>query len=813
MHRRAAVGVFWLLAACGIGNQQTLKGKDLSVYFSANPFRLEVEGKGGKRLLAGSRLLATHDRPDSVSQILPGWDDYRANEAPWRTATRGRMVNVGRDYARAFFRLDEKSSEEPVSLDVSLAEDRVHILLRVSDERLNKLRLELFAGEDEHFFGLGERFASVDHRGLSLYSWAEEGGLGAGESATPPLGQFPYPNGASMTYFPVPFVHSTAGYSLFANTTRRTEMHMASEAPDRFAVAVNGRELPVVIYTRERPLDRLDDYTADTGRPMIPAPWVWGVRKRSSAFSVVFGIPEYQLLRQRNLPVTAFDDTVHFLPDNSQHGRETDLLWGTKTLHEWGYKVTAYNTPYVSASDLDARDDYLFGRDHGLFQLAPDGKPATTVFISGELHTLVTIDLLNPDGFTWYQTLLKRTLALGYDGWMNDFGEYTARDSVMFDGRTGEETHNLFPVLSAAAAHGLLEQERPNDYWFYVRSGYVGTQQYAPQVWGGDSEASFDDTQGLPSAVRGGINLGMVGVYQYGSDVTGFKCTTGDAHDKENFIRWLQFGAVSPQFHEENACANPLAKQSKWNLWNDEETQDAWRMTASFHTRLAPYLRTLALEANQTGTPIMRHPFLTHPEARDGWFVSDSYFFGPSLYAAPVVRRGITTRQVWLPPGRYIEWTERTVHSGPAFVEVPAPLMRLPLFLVENTLLPMLDAEVQTLAPATEPSVISEATRADVLDVIAALGPDGRAEMTLSDGTSIVLTRGGGGAGTFGTTVGATELQACASCSVVDDMSGQVSRARFNSAKTTTFDIAHGDLRAQVSGGTARRIRFEILRM
>jgi len=272
----------------------------------------------------------------------------------------------------------------------------------------------------------------------------------------------------------------------------------------------------------------------------------------------------------------------------------------------------------------------------------------------------------------------------------------------------------------------------------------------------------------------------MVGVSQYGSDVTGFKCITNDPHDKENYIRWLQFGAVSPLFHEQNACANPISRQTKWKLWNDEETQDAWRQTASFHTRLAPYLSAMAVLAHDTGTPIMRHPFLTHPEERDGWAVEDSYFFGGSFYAAPVVRRGVTTRRVWLPPGRFVEWTERTVHQGPGFVDVPAPLMRLPLFLVENTLVPMLDADVQTLAPATEPSVVTEQSRAGVLDVIAVISRGGHAEMQLVDGTFIALDRA--------------------------DVAGE-STAHFTNGGT--FD----DITASVSGGPTRAYRFEVIRL
>ena len=53
--------------------------------------------------------------------------------------------------------------------------------------------------------------------------------------------------------------------------------------------------------------------------------------------------------------------------------------------------------------------------------------------------------------------LLQTALDLGYDGWMHDFGEYVARSSRFFDGRTGESMHNRFSVLSTKAAYDLLK--------------------------------------------------------------------------------------------------------------------------------------------------------------------------------------------------------------------------------------------------------------------------------------------------------------------------------------------------------------------
>jgi len=428
---------------------------------------------------------------------------------------------------------------------------------------------------------------------------------------------------------------------------------------------------------------------------------------------------------------------------------------------------------------------------------------------------VAAVDLTNPDAAEWFQGLLKRTLDFGYDGWMHDFGEYTARDSVFFDGRRGDEMHNEFPVLSAKAAHDIMEKERPGDYLFFVRSGYAGTQRYVPAVWGGDAEATFDETQGLPSSVRGGLNLSMTGVPYWGSDMTGFKCLTDAPNDKEVFLRWVEFGAVSPIMMEQNACSNPVGEhKTKWKLWNDEETMDHYRKYAGLHTRLEPYFVALANEAARSGRPITLHPFLLHPKEAAAYSVEDAYYLGPALYVSPVVRRGETEKTTWLPPGAsYVHFDDLTVHEGGADATVPAPLGKLPLFLVSGNLLPLLDPSVQTLAPATDPSVVTAEDVADRLDVRVALEPGQSATLTLADGTVLTATRGDG-TGNPNALTEATEatIADCALCFVATE-EGDVARLRVNGEDAESSDVSVEDVHVTSQGGPSRRVRWDVLRI
>ena len=799
-----------------------LRAGDVAVHVALQPFEIKIlDGKGREvlRTLTGADQkygapAATRDDGVDGIKVIPGWDGFTSEERDWEHGVNGRVVS--QDASSASFELGAGSGA--IRIDIAIDGPRVRIKTNAAltsaepADAWNRASLSFVLRDDEHFFGLGERYATVDHRGHSLYSWSEEGGAGKGEKV-PADEQNPFPNGPSMTYFPVPFFHSSAGYAVHLATTYRTFTHFGNERKDGWRIVADTPSFETVVYVHEDPLASLDDFTRDTGRPFIPAPWVFGPRRRVSFDHMVNGVEEYKALRTAKVPTTGLDDAVHFLPARSELGREAVLAEWVKNAHAYGYKVMAYNNPYISISKPEAAQDLAYGKERGYFALTPEGTIGETFFISGSAQTLATIDLTKPEAVAWFQDLLRRTLALGYDGWMHDFGEYVRRPWRFGDGRNGEAVHNEFSVLSAKAAHDLLTKERPNDFLFFVRSGYTGTQQYVPAVWGGDPEATFDETQGLPAMLRGGLNLGLVGVPLWGSDVTGFKCITPFPYDKEMYLRWAEVGAVSPIMMEQNACANPLERKTKWKLWDDQETIDVYGEMARLHTRLQPYFEVLARQANATGIPIMRHPFLLHPREPEVWKVDSAFYLGPSLYAAPVVERGVTVKDTWLPPGRWVDLTDKIVFEGGKRVSIPAPLAKLPLLLEDGGIVPLLDPSIETLAPATEPGIVTPEQVKDRLDVIVALSAGQEAKIVLVDGTELVAKRPGGSAASGLLEVAPDALATCEDgCFAKTDENG-IARLRVTTPLAPESTTTHEDVVLEAKGPLARRIRWDVMRL
>jgi alpha-glucosidase len=369
--------------------------------------------------------------------------------------------------------------------------------------------------------------------------------------------------------------------------------------------------------------------------------------------------------------------------------------------------------------------------------------------------------------------------------------------------------------LSAKAAHEFWEKERPGDYLYFVRSGWTGTQAYTPAVWGGDPEATFDETQGLPSMLRGGVNLAMSGVPFWGSDISGFKCFDNAPRDKEVYLRWAEFGAVSPIMMEQNACYAIPAKKTKWTLYGDEETTKIYGDMARLHTRLQPYFLVLAKDANQRGIPLMRHPFLLHPKEKDAWSVTDAFYLGPALYASPVVRRGVVEKKTWLPPGHaYVDLDDFRVYQGGAEVVIPAPLQKLPLLLVSGEILPLLDPSIETLAPATDPEVVTLEKVSDRLDVQVALAAGQEARLVLVDGTELVATRAADAGNPASIAIAATEadLATCDGC-YLESKLADVERLRVTTTLAPSTDVTLQDAHLVAKGPSAHRIRWDVLRL
>ncbi len=635
-----------------------------------------------------------------------------ATEAGWRHATS--VISAARDGAALELTV---ATNDPVgrTIAVRVGPDGAGVI------RLNA-RVEGPAGvtatgigfgsvEGERFLGFGERSNAVDQRGNQVENYVSDGPYQ--EAERPAIATFVPPDGFrardDATYFPMPWLLSSRGYGVLVGNSEASVFELGTERADGWSLEVESAELDLRFVAGPEPADAVRRLTANdaVGRQPPPAaPWFFGPWYQPHG--TADRLAQASELRAADVPASAVNTYLHYLPCGDQQGVEDQQPPLTAGYHDRGYAVTTYFNPMVCSTYRTAFDP---AATEGLLTRAPGGAPALYHYSAStdDLFLVGQFDFSNRATDDYYGGLLGEAVAAGYDGWMEDFGEYTPLQSVSANGMTGAQMHNLYPVLYHRSSYRFSRTtERP--VAGFIRSGWTGVAPYAQMVWGGDPTVGFG-FDGLASAVRQALSLGTSGISRWGSDIGGF-FALGRRLTPELLIRWIEFGAVSPIMRTEaNGVAVP--PQPDRTQITDPDVLPTWRRYAKLHTQLYPYMSAADGVYRRTGLPIMRHLALSFPDDARAAGLEDEFMFGPDLLAAPVLAAGQNDRRLYLPAGRWIDFWD-AVHYGPgrgAFlprgagltkgrreVTIPAPLGQLPLMVRAGAVLPMLPPNVDTLA-------------------------------------------------------------------------------------------------------------------
>ncbi|MFN2304923.1 MAG: glycoside hydrolase family 31 protein, partial [Anaerolineales bacterium] len=245
------------------------------------------------------------------------------------------------------------------------------------------------------------------------------------------------------------------------------------------------------------------------------------------------------------------------------------------------------------------------------------------------------------------------------------------------------EAHNLYGLMMNKAGFEGLKKAHPDARpWLLTRSGWAGVQRYAWN-WTADSDSSWEMLQQTIPAL---LNLTLSGLYFSGSDIGGF-----NGHpDRELYIRWFQLAAFTPFFRLHYATSAP--PREPWEY--DQEVISIIRQLLILRYRLMPYLYTLAYQAAQDGTPMIRPMVWTTPDNPQVYSIDDQFFLGDIVLVAPVLTPGIQKRSVWLPIGEWVDFWTQQKYCGPGSITIDTNLEQIPLLIKCGHILPLADENV-----------------------------------------------------------------------------------------------------------------------
>jgi alpha-glucosidase/alpha-D-xyloside xylohydrolase len=328
--------------------------------------------------------------------------------------------------------------------------------------------------------------------------------------------------------------------------------------------------------------------------------------------------------------------------------------------------------------------------------------------LRGTVHDRCNLAQYNAEEASCHWDAHRADFALGADGWWPDEGDPLDIASRLVRNRMYWEGPQM---------------DRPNERPYALhRNGYAGMQRYGSFLWSGDVYSTWETLKvHIPIA----INTALTGIPYWGTDIGGFVPTK--EFTAELYLRWFQFGAFCTLFR----CHGRTWKlRLPWG-WNtgdpgpieinnyngaaipdssdlhNAQVEPICRKYLELRYRLLPYLYSTVRECSTTGMPVMRALWLHYPDDPAAVARADEYLWGREILVAPVVEKGATSRQVYLPRGFWYDfWTGERIEGGREITRA-VDLETMPLYVRAGSILPLGPVKQYTGENTDQPLFIS----------------------------------------------------------------------------------------------------------
>jgi alpha-glucosidase (family GH31 glycosyl hydrolase) len=598
------------------------------------------------------------------------------------------------------------SVRTPASVGVGFRGNLRYRWLALADGAPSRIDLTFTTDPDEWIYGLGERFTQANRNG-------EEWDVRVYEQ---------YKEQGKRTYLPVPFIVSTSGYGLWVDAEEPSVFDLREtravvrvekfvEAPGAADVGQTDRRpsrpsLSATVLVASAPYEITAGFTRLTGAIAVPPKWAFGPWMSSNSWNSQ-AITESAVDRTlaEDVPASVVvieawsDESTFYIFNDAQYqpqdgggaphladftftGRWPDPKAFVDHCHAHGIRVVLWQIPVLKHL-IEHHAQHVLDEQHMLangFGIAnADGSPYRNKgwwFTDG-----LVIDFSNQAATQWWFGKRRYLFdELGIDGMKTDGGEHIwGRDLRAHDGRRGLELYNAYPNQYVGAYHEFVQEATSGDGVTFSRAGYTGAQRF-PGHWAGDEDSTWGAYQ---ASIRAALAAGVCGVSMWSWDIGGF---SGEVPALELYLRSTAMATLSPlmQYHSEGHGASEVRDRTPWNIaarHGDASALTIYRRFAHLRMRILELIHEDAVSLSAEGLPLMRYPALAYPQAHE--FLSRdpyAYLFGRDLLVAPVVDRGVSAREVLLPPGTWVDAWSGSEFRGPRTLQASAGLDRIPVF-------------------------------------------------------------------------------------------------------------------------------------
>jgi alpha-glucosidase (family GH31 glycosyl hydrolase) len=290
----------------------------------------------------------------------------------------------------------------------------------------------------------------------------------------------------------------------------------------------------------------------------------------------------------------------------------------------------------------------------------------------------------------------------GVDAWWPDEGDWFSFHERM-------KRHELYYT-------GPLSKQPNVRPWSLHRNGYLGIARWGGWMWPGDPLATW---RTLQTHIAIGINHSLSVSPFWNSDIGAFYTT--DEYSAELYVRWVQFAAFNSLMRchgrgwenrlpwtwglSEPGPGEGSYVQPKSEM-NNPTVEPIAKKYIELRYQLLSYNYTLTWEARETGMPMMRSLWLHYPKDKQARGTGDEYLWGRDMLIAPVYEKGATSREVYLPAGKWYDWWTGKLETGGRSVQRAVDLVTMPIYVRAGAIVPVDPIRQHTGQKVDEPTTL-----------------------------------------------------------------------------------------------------------
>lgn len=490
----------------------------------------------------------------------------------------------------------------------------------------------------------------------------------------------------------VPFALSSLGYGFLWNNPAVGRVNFGKNITTWEAYST--KKLDYWITAGDTPSEIEEAYADATGKvPMMPkyAMGFWQCKLRYQTQEELLEVArEY---KKRNLPISVIVVDFFHWPLQGEwkfdptYWPDPDAM--IKELKDMGIELMVSIWPTVDYRSENF-DEMM---NKGLLVRTDKGFRICMNFMGNTIH----YDPTNPEAREYVWKKAKKNY---YDKgvkifWLDEAEpEYSVYDFENYRYHLGPNVQvgNIYPMMYAKTFFDGMKEEGQEGIINLLRCAWAGSQRYGALVWSGDIHSSF---KSLRNQFAAGLNMGLAGIPWWTTDIGGFFGGHIDDPDfHEVLIRWFEYGTFCPvmRLHGYRWPFKPQygttggaecvsgADNEVWSY--GDKVYEICKKYLKIREAMMPYITTLMEEAHKKGTPVMRPMFYDFPDDKLCWENESQYMFGPNILVAPIMEKGQTEREVYLPSGSNWTnaWTKEKIEGGKTIL-VDAPIDQIPLFL------------------------------------------------------------------------------------------------------------------------------------